>query len=438
MTLHSDQPILIIGGGLAGLACARTLEGAGRTCVVFEKAKEPGGRVQTDRLDGFLLDRGFQIYLDSYPQGEHFFTHEALALKAFDPGALIKMKGRSRPQVLADPFRQPGKAIATALSKAATFGDKLKIAKLRKHVNGQSLESLLEARPQSTLEFLREFGFSDRIIDNFFRPFYGGITLDRELTVSSRFFLWSFRLFGSGRACVPAAGMDALPRQISKRLRTTEFKLETEVRRIDGTTVITDGGQRVEGSAVVIATEAPTAAELLRMAGRDVPDDFAKPAKENATLYFAGDAAPFDDKLILLAGDEPSAGPINSIAVMSNVSPSYAPAGKSLLSVSVVDSGAMGDDLEAKVTAALPAMLGDDAGRFEHLRTYRIPYSLPDQAPPALQPPHQAATLDDGLLICGDHRDTASINGALLSGRRAAETILRPSTDGEQTSPPQS
>ena len=418
----SDAPVLIIGGGLAGLACARTLEGAGRACTLFEAGSEVGGRVKTDAVGGYLLDHGFQIYLDSYPQGQHFFSHEGLALRTFEPGAMVKMHGHAKPQRLVDPFRRPGSLVATALSAAAGVGDKWKVAQLRRHVAGKSLDELLAVKQQSTLEFLREFGFSDRVIDNFFRPFYGGITLDRELTVSSRFFLWSFKLFGSGNACLPSAGMAALPRQISSRLRKTEIRTKTEIRRVDGSAVITAGGQRVQGSAVVVAAEAPAAAELLRMSGYDPDPAVPVARKQTATLYFTADESPFADKLILLAA-EGVAAPINSVAVLTNVAPSYAPAGKTLMSVSVVDADAFGDDLEDKVQSALPQLVGELAG-LEQLKTYRIDYALPDQAPPALDPPHADPWLDDHVLLAGDYCDTASINGALQSGRRAAEAVL--------------
>ncbi|MEL7237286.1 MAG: FAD-dependent oxidoreductase, partial [Planctomycetota bacterium] len=332
---------------------------------------------------------------------------------------MIKRAGREKPQMLVDPFRRPGKLFATALSSAATIGDKWKVAQLRKFVGGQTPEQLLAGPEQTTQAFLEEFGFSSRIIENFFRPFYGGISLDSSLSVSSRFFLWTFKLFGTGQTTLPAAGMGQLPKHLAQRLKKTQFRMGMAVKRINGNTLITEGGEQVKGAAVVIATSAPAAAELLRMAGRD-GDLEVRPAKKTATLYYASDEPPFQENLLLLAGDDEACRPINSVAVLTNAAPSYAPIGQSLMSVSVVD---VPSDVEAAVAKALPNLCGESAASWHHLKTYHIDYALPDQSPP-WSPGSKSRDLGDGLFVCGDHLETASINGALVSGRSCGEAVL--------------
>ena len=413
-----DDSVLIVGGGLAGLCCARTLEAAGLACTVLEAADGVGGRVRTDRVDGFLLDRGFQVYLDSYPEAKRALDHAALDLRSFQAGALVKLAGRDGLVPLVDPLRVPKKSLTTALSPAATFADKWHVATLRAKVGRGEAETLLETPAGSTQQYLRDYGFSETVIESFFRPFYGGVFLDGSLATSSRLFLWLFRLFATGSACVPAKGMGEIPRQIAASLKA-DLRLDTPVERVDGREVTLGGGRKLSGRAVVVATEAPVAATLLT--GR-LPADFNdRPPQSSTTLYYAADRPLTGDNLILLNGTGDK-GPVNTVADLTAAAPSYAPAGRTLLSVAVIGDL---DGGEPAVRRHLAKLLPEsDVAGWQHLATYRIAYSLPDSRPPALERPHKSASLGDGLFLCGDHRDTASINGAMLSGRRAAEAVV--------------
>ena len=416
-----NEPVLIVGAGLAGLRCARTLEAAGVDCLLLEASDDVGGRVRTDAVDGFLLDRGFQVYLDSYPESKATLDHAALDLRPFDPGALIRLRGEENLVTLVDPLRVLRKSFRTALSPAATFTDKWHVASLRARVTGDP-EVLLSEPAGTTLEFLRAYGFSETIIEGFFRPFFGGVFLDGSLATSSRLFLWLFRLFADGRACLPAGGMGQIPTQIAAGLKGPGVRLGTYVESIDGRSVTLGGGQKLTGRAVVVATEATVAAGML--AGR-LPSDFNdRPPQSSTTLYFAADEPPVADNLLVLNGTG-DGGPVNTVATLTNAAPSYSADGRSLLSVSVVGKADADDaTLEAAVRKHLAKLLpGADVSAWSHLRTYRIAYSLPDSRPSALERPHKSTNLGDGLFLCGDHRDTASINGAMLSGRRAAEAV---------------
>ena len=410
-----SSPVVIVGAGLAGLACARRLERAGAACLIFEAGDDVGGRVRTDRHEGFLLDRGFQVHNDAYPEARDVLDHEALDLKPFGPGALTLAGGGAGLQAAIDPFRRPAALPRLLASRAATAGDALRVYALRREVLKTDPDALLTGGPDvATLDYLHARGFSTRVIESFFRPFFGGVFLDRSLSTSGRLFRWLFRLFAAGNACVPAAGMGQIPRQLRRRLRSTEVRLNAPVEAVrpDGVT-LADGGE-VAASAVVVACDPPAAARLL---GEPTP-----PMRHTATSYFDADGPPRDENLLLLSGDRyDAADAVNTVAQLSVAAPSYAPPGRTLLSVSLVgdDLPADPDVLAAMASAGLRRLFGVTP---RHLRTYRVDNALPRQTPPL--DPHRPAERPDGLLVAGDWRDTASINGALLSGRRAAEAVL--------------
>ncbi len=423
----SERPVVIVGAGLAGLSCAHHLNAAGVGCVILEAGDDVGGRVRTDKVDGFLLDRGFQVFNDAYPDARDLLDYEALDLKRFDPGALTMVNGREGFAELVDPFRRPGRAFATATSPAATIGDKWRIATLSKKVLAGEADDLFDSPEQTTLDFLHGRGFSDRIIESFFRPFFGGVFLDRSLGSSARLFTWLYRMFARGSAFVPAAGMGAIPRQIYRRLSKTEVRLNAPAALAEPGAIRLCDGTRVGGRAIVVATDAPAAVAILGERAPTETRDLC--ARESITLYFAALARPTDRNLILLSGQQfAETNGVNSVAVLTNVAPSYSLDGGILLSVSMLDvEGVLGDDAELieMALSGLRVMFGAELVRgLRHLKTYRIGWSLPDQTPPMMDEAHKPVDLGQGIYLCGDHRDTASINGAILSGRRTAEAIL--------------
>ncbi|MDX1548792.1 MAG: FAD-dependent oxidoreductase, partial [Rhodothermales bacterium] len=208
MTTAPD--VVVIGAGLAGLVCARTLHRAGRSVVVLDAADGVGGRIRTDVVEGFRLDRGFQALQTAYPEAQRQFDYAALGLRSFYPGALVRFDGRFHR--LADPFRQLLDATGTILSPIGTFKDKLRVAKLRSELVNSSLADLFARDEMTTIEALRDrYHFSENIIERFFRPFFGGIFFDPALQTSSRMFDFVFRMFALGDTALPAEGMEALP-----------------------------------------------------------------------------------------------------------------------------------------------------------------------------------------------------------------------------------
>jgi phytoene dehydrogenase-like protein len=400
---------LVIGAGLAGLSAAVRLHEAGREVLVLEASDAVGGRVRTDEIDGFLLDRGFQVYLDAYPESGRFLDLPALDLHPFEPGALVWKGGRLRR--IMDVFRRPGYLLETALQPVGTPLDKLRVARMRRRLLRKPIEAIWSGPQRATIDLLRDEGFSERFIDEFFRGFYGGIFLEDLLVTSSRMFEFTFSLFSRGSATLPEKGMQSIPRQLAARLPAAAIRFHSPVRAIDGTTVRTDDTE-FAARHLVLATDGTTAAALLH--GRPAP-------RWNGTtcLQFAAPEAPFPDRLIALKGDRD--GLIHHLCVPSNVAAGYAPAGSALVSVSVIGRESASPDLESRVRRELQEWFGSRTDRWELLSLHRIERSLPVDPPGHFAPlPHPG-----GVILCGDHTRSASIEGALGSGLAAAEGILQ-------------
>jgi phytoene dehydrogenase-like protein len=417
--MSTTDPIdaVVVGAGLAGLAAARTLHAAGRSVVVVEASDGIGGRVRTDVVDGFLLDRGFQVLLTAYPEAARQLDYGALDLRAFDPGALVWRKARG--QVVGDPFRRPTTLASTALASIGSPFDKARILRLRRRVTRGAAADLLRGQDRPTIDALRAEGFSDTTIDRFFRPLFGGIQLDPALATSSRMFDVIFRMLSEGESAVPAAGMGAIPAQLAAGLPAGTIRCNAPVQAVEGTTVRLADGQTLSGRTVVVATEGPVASRLLGLP--------AVGSRSVGCVYFAAPKAPIDHKLVVLDGT--GRGPVLNVAVMSNVAPGYAPDGQHLVAAAMpalpIDpaTGEPDDDadLESLARAQLGRWWGIQVASWRHLATYRIPHGQPDQSTPFH--PKKKVALGGGLFVCGDHRDTGSIQGALYSGRRCGEAV---------------
>lgn len=404
----------VVGAGLAGLACALRLEEAGLSTVVLEASDAAGGRVRTDAVDGFLLDRGFQVLLTAYPEAQRVFDYERLDLRELYPGALVHAGGRLHR--LADPFRRPFDALASARSPVATLADLPRLARLRARARAGTLESVFARRETTALEALRSLGLSPRVVERFFRPFLGGVFLDRELSTSSRMLDFVTRMFSLGYAALPARGMGALPEQLAEALPAGSLRLGEAVDAVESGAVRTAAGERIAARAVIVAADGSAAARLL-------PAVEEPRWRSTACLYFDAPEPPVEGPILVLDGG--GEGPVNNLCVPSSVAPGYAPAGRALVCASVIGSPVLSDgELEAAVRAQLRGWFGAVVDGWRHLRTYRIEHALPAREPPSLEPRDRTVRLGPGLFVCGDHRESASIQGALVSGRRAARAVV--------------
>lgn len=404
--------VAIVGAGLAGLCCARELHARGVDAHVYEASDAVGGRVRTDVVDGFRLDRGFQVLLTAYPEAQRVLDYGALDLRPFDPGALVWTG--SAFERIGDPLRRPSTLWPTLTASVGTLADKVRVLGLRRAVTKPSLDALWR-RPEMTTEAaLRErYGFSEQMIDRFFRPFLGGVFLDPELTSSSRAFEFYFRMFGRGDAAVPARGMQAIPEQIASALPAGTLHLNARVTSASPHEVVLAERERVGARAVVVATEAPAAADLL-------PGFEAPASRSTVCIYWAADAPPTRERMLMLDGT--GSGPVNNLQVMSNVAPEYAEGDAALVGASVLGHPVQTDSaLDGDARAQLRAWFGDAVGAWRTVRVDRVLYALPDLRP--LDPPERSVLWDNGVYVTGDHRRNASINGAMLNGRHAAEAV---------------
>ncbi|MEY3582712.1 MAG: hypothetical protein RLZ02_1665 [Actinomycetota bacterium] len=409
MSLPSQCDVVIVGAGLAGLSAAREIQRHGHSVIVLESSDAVGGRVRTDIVDGFQLDRGFQVMLTAYPELQTQVDMRALDPRPFDPGALVWRNGKGH--AVSDPFRKPQTLATTAFAPIGSVFDKARIVVLRARVMRRKPAALLGGQDVSTDVALRAFGFSTKIINRFFRPLFGGIQLDPHLATSRRMFDVIFRSLSEGQSVLPSRGMHALPLQMASRLSEGTIHLNTRVSTVDGANVTLASGESITARAVVVATDGPTASSLL---GIPVVE-----SRKVGCVYFSADAPPTKEKYVVLDGT--GNGPVLNVAVISNVAPSYAPADKHLIVAAL--PGVTDGDLEAMSRKQLRSWWGPQVDDWKHLRTYIIEHGGPVQKPPFS--PRQRVDLGNGLFVCGDHRDTGSIQGAMFSGRRCGEAVVR-------------
>jgi len=404
--LPATCDVVVVGAGLAGLAATRRLQAAGLDVLLLEAGDAIGGRVRTDLVDGWRLDRGFQVLNTAYPEVRRTVDLAALELRELTRGALLHLDGvRHR---IADPRRDLRGARSTLTGPVGGLGDKVRLAALAARVSAGRGRRLVRAADEPTLEGLRRRHFSDRAIDVFFRPFFAGVFLEDDLSTSRRFHDVMLRMFVRGRSTVPAAGMAALPQQLADRLAPGTVRLATPARSLAPRSVRT-ADATVAARAVVCATDAAAARNF-------VPSLSPVDWHAVTTVYHAAPHDPLGEPTLLLDADRSS--PVVNTVVMTAAAPSYGPGdGRALVATSVLGSTLD----ETAVRRRLATLYGTATTAWQHLATYPVAHALP-----AMPAPHDARrpVRMDGLYVCGDHRDTSSIQGALVSGRRAAEAVL--------------
>jgi phytoene dehydrogenase-like protein len=416
--------ILVVGGGLAGLTCAKALAEAGRPVRVLEASDAVGGRVRTDRhTDGFLLDRGFQVLFAAYPAVKRHLDLPALAPRRVLPGATLIHNGAWHD--LGDPRQRLSQLGPTLANPLLPFGDKLRTLRLRRQAVRRAVPAIFGGKgaDRSTLEELHRRHFTDAgFINRFARPFFGGVQLDRSLATSARMFLFTVKMLASGATVLPGGGMGAITEQLAARLPKGAVRLGTRVEGLveaDGRAVgvTLPGGEEMQADAVVIATDAPAAQ---RLTSRETPSG----SLGVTCLYFASDQSLYSGPRLLLNANDDAF--VNHAVQLTNIAPGYAPAGQHLLSVSVLGASDLDDDeLVARTRAEMaPWFPGKDLAQLRHLATYRIPYAQFKQPPGifATLPPN--ATPTPGLFLAGEYTESSSIHGAMHSGEKAAQAVL--------------
>jgi phytoene dehydrogenase-like protein len=415
--------IVVAGGGLAGLVAARHLADEGLAVTLFERDDRLGGRVHSEHRNGFTFDRGFQVVFSSYPAVVAELDREALSLRPFAPGATLARPGRRT--TVADPFADPVAGVETLFNRDITVGDKLRVLRLRWELLRASAEELLDNDGQTIDSYLAARGFSERFRERFAAPFYGGITLDRSLSSARAIFEYTFKMLVQGTAAVPAAGMGAIPDQLATRARASGVTVETDspIERVTperhgGVTVETPA-ETVDADAVVVATDPGSARELTGC------DRIPTTGRGCVTQYFSlpeHQRLDTGNRLLLNAGD----GRPNQVAVLSAAAPEYAPDGSHLLSATFLGEQSADDErLAAEVAESLAAWYPEHSvAGLELLRTDRVEFAQ------FTQPPGFRANLPDvdepagQVYLAGDYTEWSAIQGAMESGRRAAQSIV--------------
>ncbi|MEV6840395.1 NAD(P)/FAD-dependent oxidoreductase [Streptomyces sp. NPDC051133] len=408
-TEHGGHPeIIVVGAGLAGLACALDLCEAGRRVALLEASDGVGGRMRTDRQGGFLLDRGFQVFNTSYPQVKRRLDLRALRLRPLTPGVIAHTS--TGPVRLADPTRQPASAGALLHGRVLPARDLIAMAALTLR-DGLLPARLLTRRPDrcSTMAALSQAGVSARTVSEILRPFLSGVFLEDRLETSGRFFHLVWRTMVRGTLCLPADGIGAVPTQLAAGLPEDVLRLQTPVAAVTASGVLLTDGRELRAPSVVVATDAACAARLLP--GLDVPD-----GRTVTTYYHATARTPLAEPTLMVD----STGTLLNTCVLTEVAPTYAPPGTALVSTSV-----LGPDRPAQRAALLDRLAelyGTDTGGWRQVAVYTVERALPVMRPP--WPLSRTTRFTPGRYVCGDHRATGSVQGALASGTRAAREVL--------------
>lgn len=421
----------VVGGGLAGLVCARRLAIRGHEVTVYEARSTVGGRVGSHRRDGYVFDRGFQVLFTAYPAAQRELDYESLELRHFRPGAIICRPGH-RAKV-SDPLRDPRAAVETALTTDLRVGDKLRVLRLRRRLRRKPVSEIFEGPDETIASYLDQLGFSERFRRNFAAPFFGGITLDRSLQNSKRVFEFTFKMLAEGGIAVPAEGMGAIPAQLADSAATHGATILTgrTVTGIKGDQAggsIHLGDDQVDVDAVVVSTDPPTAASLT-----DV-DISADKMVGCTTQYYSLDASELGAGRRLLLNSGETADP-NLIVPITEVAPEHAPGDTTVLSATFlgdteVPAETLADQTRASLGSWYPERSIDSLELLETTRIdaaqFRQPPGIHEQLPDTRSPHGK-------IYLAGDYTRNSSINGALQSGRDAAVAVAADVEDSQMS-----
>ena len=406
--------ITIIGAGISGLTAAVYLHKKGFKIQILEASDRAGGRIKTDEIDGFKLDIGFQVLLTEYPETKALLDYKKLNLKRFLPGATVLYDGGKFE--IADPFRRPTALFSTLFARVGSLKDKINTFFLKRKLVKISISNLFKQPEVETIAQLKNYGFSKKMIDRFYKPFFSGIFLENDLKTSSTMFDFVMKMFSEGDAAIPELGMEEIPKQLVAMLPENSIQYNVKVSAIENNKIICENGLVIETDKIIIATEAIGLASA-----------YVSKEKQNfhqvTNVYFEAKIAPAKKAVVVLNAATHKKW-VNNLTVLSNVSNRYAPKGKVLISISYNGIPAIDDStLAENMKAELKKWYGNQVEDWKLLKTFRIKYALPNQEKVSNEISNSEIKINENLFICGDHLLNGSINAAMKSGRIVAELI---------------
>lgn len=405
--MSQDKPsIHIIGAGVSGLAAAITLQNAGYRATVIEQSTSIGGRVQTATVQEMKLDHGFQVLLDEYPAAKEFLDLNALDLIKFEPASIVFIDGNKH--VIGDAQRNFSYTWSTLIAGVGSVADKWKVFTLSRKLKQKSLTNIFNSPETTTLEYLQAYGFSERMIRSFFKPFYTGIFLETELQTSSRMFEFVFKMFSEGNATIPQAGIQAIPQQMAKKLEHT-IQLKTSIKEVVGDSIHLENGEQLKSDYTIIATPAQGLVPNLPQTDRKW--------HSVQTLYFDTDAHGFDVPIIaLIAGEDCLS---NNFHFLNDVFENHS----KVISVSVVaQHNLTNDKLEERVRKELSEQANIKAGDLIKMMTIKKALPTFDSIQYAMTPTETQLT--QNVFLAGDQLSNGSLNAAMLNGKAAAQAVI--------------
>ena len=400
----------IIGGGISGLVAAHVLENHGLSPVIIDANDRVGGRVKTDIVKGFQLDRGFQVLLSSYSAAKKYLDYKSLDLQTLKAGSCVFVGGKQC--FFGDPLRDLSLFIPTLLSPLGTLGDKLKIAKLNFHLQKKTIDKIFEDREITTKEYLTAKGFSKKIIKNFFTPFFSGIFLESELYTSSRMFEFVFKMFGKGLALLPKGGIEEISKQLKNKLKKTKILFNTLVSNVKNKEITLSDGKKIKTDFTIIATEPANLVEGLK--------NQKVSWKSCQNLYFNCYGRVFKKAFIGLVANPESL--INNVFYPTSI-PTNNKGENELISVTVVKDHSLPEEkLIERVKNELKKECKIESVGF--LKLYSIPKALPHLNNLQYDVSPSETKVKDGIFLAGDVLLNGSLNAAILAGENAAMGVL--------------
>lgn len=412
----SDYKIHIIGAGISGLIAAKVLEDNGYKPTILEASNAVGGRVKSDIVKGYTLDHGFQVLLSSYPAAKKYLDYKNLDLQEFLPGTTIFKNGKQ--QIIGDPLRNFSLLFPTLTSSVGTLSDKLKILQLNTLLKKKKITSIFDTEEKTTLNYLQNFGFSDSIINDFFKPFFSGIFLETTLETSSRMFEFVYKMFGDGMAVLPKAGIQAIPNQLKNNLKNTNFKFNSKVKEVKDASIILEDESSLETNFTIIATEASNL--IANLKNQEIE------WKSCDTLYFETEKRIINKPLIGLISNKKSL--INNIFYHTSLA-TETKGNKELLSVTVLKNHQLNEkDFIAKVVEELKTECTISNASF--LKRYQIKKALPKLTNLQYEISSTETKLKSTIFLAGDQLLNGSLNAAMIAGERAAMGVIGTLQDG--------